>query len=141
MNQPFVVRRRVEFAETDMAGMMHFSNFLRFMEQAEQDYVRSRGLSPLWESADGSYGFPRVSAQCDYLKPVKFAEILDIEVRLEQVGSKSITYGFEFRSGDQLVAKGKMSSVCCRVLPGGKVESIAIPQEYREKIGTPAAPT
>jgi acyl-CoA thioester hydrolase len=135
MSQPFIVRRRVEFCETDMAGMMHFSNFLRFMEQAEQDFVRSRCLAPLWETSEGSYGFPRVSARCDYLRPVKFEEIVDIEVRLEQVGAKSVTYSFEFRLGPTVVARGKMSSVCCRVLPGGAVESVPIPDAYRQKLG------
>lgn len=134
MSQPFVVRRRVEFCETDMAGMMHFSNFLRFMEQAEQDFVRSRGLAPLWETAEGSFGFPRVSAQCEYLKPARFEQELEIEVRLDQVGAKSISYMFEFRVGSDVVARGKMSSVCCRVRPGGVVESISIPDDYRSQI-------
>lgn len=137
MTESFVIRRRVEFADTDMAGMMHFSNFLRFMEQAEQDYVRSRGLTPMWTTAEGSFGFPRVAASCDYLRPAKFEEVLEIEVFVEQIGQKSVTYSFEFRQSGAPVARGRMSSVFCRVLPNGNVESLPIPDEFRLKLGLP----
>lgn len=134
MTESFVIRRRVEFADTDMAGMMHFSNYLRFMEQAEQDYVRSRGLRPMWTTSEGSFGFPRVSAACDFLRPAKFEEILEVEVRVGQVGQKSVTYEFEFRQAGTVIARGRMSSVYCRVAPNGDVESLPIPLEYKRKL-------
>ena len=43
MTEPFRTRRRVEFADTDMAGIAHFANFFRWMEAAEVDYLASRG--------------------------------------------------------------------------------------------------
>ena len=43
--KPFRATRRIEFCDTDMAGMVHFSNFFRFMEFAEQEFLRARGLS------------------------------------------------------------------------------------------------
>src|SRR3712207_1380462 len=66
---PFRTTRRIEFADTDMAGIVHFSNFFRFMEAAEVAYLRARGLSVRlsWEGRE--LGFPRVSASCDYLSP------------------------------------------------------------------------
>jgi len=127
---PFVTRRRVEFCDTDLAGMMHFSNFFRFMEFAEQEFLRARGLSVVGRADGGDFGFPRVAASCDYLKPARFEQVLEIGVTLQQVGAKSVTFEFEFRHGDVVVARGVMTSVCCRVADGA-AQSIPIPDAYR----------
>src|SRR5215467_15146206 len=91
MTEPFRTTRRVEFVDTDMAGIVHFSNFFRWMESAEVEFLRSLGLSVAlpWEGEE--LGFPRVSAACDFLKPVRFEDVLQITVRLEKIGRKSLT--------------------------------------------------
>src|SRR5437016_5731462 len=117
MGEPFHTTRRVEFVDTDMAGIAHFSNFFRWMEAAEVDFLRARGLSVKlpWEGEE--LGFPRVSASCDYLRPARFQDVLDIAVRVEKVGRKSVTYTFEFILDGGVIARGRVSTVCCRVLP------------------------
>src|SRR5437899_8721805 len=92
MSTPFVPQRRVEFHETDMAGIVHFSNFFRYMEVAEVEFLRSRGLHVSWHDGPQRYGFPRVSAACDFFKPARFEEELEVIVTVEQVGGKSVTY-------------------------------------------------
>lgn len=131
---PFIARRRVEFADTDQAGMMHFSNFFRFMEFAEQEYLRSRGLSVTWQEAGENYGFPRVSAKCDFAHPARFEQTLEIQVEVESIGSKSVTYRFEFHYEGAVLARGAMTSVCCRAVPGGAIESVHIPPEFRGRL-------
>src|SRR5207247_1164655 len=97
MATPFRVTRRVEFHDTDMAGIVHFSNFFRYMEFAEVEFLRAKGLSVAWREHDGErLGFPRVSAACDYQRPVRFEDVLEIAVTLARVGPKSVTYEFEF---------------------------------------------
>ena len=59
MSEPFRVTRRVEFGDTDMAGIVHFSNFFRYMESAETAFLRARGLSVAWRDGGVRYGFPR----------------------------------------------------------------------------------
>src|SRR5438445_12786464 len=92
----FRTTRRVEFADTDMAGIVHFANFFRWMESAEVEFLRSCGLSVPWKGTEQPVGFPRVSASCDFFKPVRFEDVLDITVTVEKVGSKSVTYAFDF---------------------------------------------
>jgi acyl-CoA thioester hydrolase len=130
----FRTSRRMEFADTDMAGIVHFANFFRFMEAAEVEFLRSRGLSVVmhWEGRDLS--FPRVAASCDYLRPCRFQDVVEITVRVERLGSKSITYAFEFFLGKELVTRGQISSVCCLVSAGGEIESVAIPAAIRERL-------
>src|SRR3954468_12285601 len=96
MSNVLHLQRRVEFVDTDMAGIVHFSNFFRWMESAEVEFLRSLGLSVklAWEGVP--LGFPRVSAACDYVRPARFEDILQIAVTLAKVGRKSVTYAFEF---------------------------------------------
>ena len=132
---PFTTTRRVEFGDTDMAGIMHFANFFRFMEVAETDFLISRGLSVSWREAAAKYGFPRVSAACDYQRPARFGDILSIVVTLEKLGKKSVTYRFDFTNsrGDAL-ATGHITAVFCCTTDAHKLESVEIPPEIRAKL-------
>src|SRR5262249_29791990 len=121
-----------EFADTDMAGIVHFANFFRFMEAAEVEFLRSRGLSVAalhWEGQ--TLSFPRVSASCDYLRPARFEDLLDVEVRIQRIGQKSITYAFEFGKAGEIIARGQITSVCCRVGSDRQIESTEIPAGIR----------
>jgi acyl-CoA thioester hydrolase len=134
MTEPFRTTRRVEFVDTDMAGIAHFSNFFRWMESAEAEFLRARGLTfklP-WEGQE--LGFPRVSAACDYFKPVYFEDVLEIAVRVENVGRKSVTYGFEFTRGGEVLARGRVSCVCCLVRADNRLESVEIPASLRARL-------
>jgi acyl-CoA thioester hydrolase len=130
----FRTTRRVEFADTDMAGIVHFSNFFRFMEAAEVEFLRSRGLSVALTWEGEKLGFPRVAASCDYLRPVRFEDVLEVAVSLVRLGRKSATYGFEFSLGGEVVARGQVSSVCCRLQPGRQLEAIEIPAGLRQRL-------
>lgn len=127
----FRTSRRVEFVDTDMAGIVHYSNFFRFMESAEVSFLQSRGLSVALSWEGKKLGLPRVAAECDFLRPAYFEDILDIEVTLKNVGRKSITYGFDISRAGELLARGQVTCVCCLVLGPRKIESIEIPEELR----------
>lgn len=134
MSVTFRTTRRVEFHETDMAGIVHFSNFFRYMEAAEVAFLRSRGLRVSWHEGKTRYGFPRVSAACDYLKPARFDDLLEIVVTLEQVGAKSVTYTHEFRRGEEVLARGRITAVYVCVEEGQGLKSVEIPPEIRVKL-------
>src|SRR5215471_18705847 len=103
MTTPFRTTQRVEFADTDMAGIVHFANFFRFMEAAEVEFLRARGLSVKMTWDGLALGFPRVSASCDYLRPARFEDVLDISVRVQKIGRKSVTYAFEFAKDGEVL--------------------------------------
>jgi acyl-CoA thioester hydrolase len=136
MPAPFRTSRRVEFCDTDMAGIVHFSNFFRFMEFAEQAFLRSVGLSVSWTEGGARMGFPRRAASCDFTKPVRFEDVLDIAVTVAQIGTKSVTYQFDFTCRGETVARGQVSTVCCLKGPDGSLESIEIPPTIRAKLET-----
>ena len=86
MGQSFHTTRRVEFRDTDAAGIAHFSVFFVYMEQAEHELLRHLGLSVMFHDDQGRISFPRVGARCDYQRAVKFEDVVDIEVSIVQAG-------------------------------------------------------
>lgn len=136
MPAPYVTTRRVEFRDTDAAGIMHFSVFFTAMESAEQEFLRSRGLGVMFRDEQGEIGFPRVSAKCDYQSPLRLNDEYLIEVRQSRIGSKSVTYEFAFRFGERIIARGEMTSVCCRFAAEGLPTSVVIPEAVRRQIGS-----
>ena len=135
MSEPFRTTRRVEFGDTDMAGIMHFSNFFRFMEAAETEFLRARGLSVTWHDAKVGerFGFPRVSVACDFKAPARFEDVLAIAVIVEKIGTKSVSYRFEFSREGMAIAVGRMTAVFCRKTPES-LEPLDIPAEIRAKL-------
>lgn len=130
----FRTQRRIEFGDTDMAGIVHFANFFRFMEAAETAFLRACGLSVSWKEDGLRVGFPRVSATCDYMKPARFEDVLDIEVTLENLGTKSATYRFDFSRNGEAIASGKITSVFCHEVPGHGLKSQEIPDAVRKRL-------
>ena len=138
MPAAFRTTRRVEFGDTDMAGIVHFARFFSFMEAAEQAFLRSLGLSVVMDWEGERISFPRVSASCDFLRPARFEDVLTISVSIRKIGSKSVSYSFEFFKNDEpdVIARGQLTAVCCHVGPGREIESRPIPDGIRERLAT-----
>lgn len=141
VSEPFSIQRRVEFRDTDAAGIAHFSVFFPYMEEAEHAFLRSRGLSVLMHDDQGALSWPRVSVRCDYRSAVKFEDVLTIGVAITRLGSKSITYAFTFQCEGRLVADGQITAVFCRLLAGSPPLSLPIPQWILDKLPRPVAPS
>jgi len=134
MSTAFVTTRRVEFSDTDAAGIVHFVAFFRMMEQAEHDLLRSVGLSVVIHDAAGIISWPRVSAKCDFTAAARFEDVLEIEVRIKRLGKRSITYAHRFFRDGKELATGELTTVCCRIKDGKPPKSIDIPAALLKKL-------
>jgi acyl-CoA thioester hydrolase len=130
----FRTERQIEFADTDMGRIVHFSRFFVFMETAEHQFLESLGSSVEFESEGKKVGWPRVAASCEYRRPALFGDRLEIVVRIERHGTTSLTYSFSFLRDGAEIASGRMTSVCC-ILDGGEVRPIPLPPKLSERIG------
>src|SRR5947199_4360758 len=123
MPYEFKATRRVEFSETDMAGIMHFANFFRFMETAEHGFYRSLGFSVVMPQTDPRLGWPRVHAECDYKKPLRLEDLVEVHLLVSEKRSKAISFAFRFRnlnvSPALEVARGGLTIVCVAHRPDG----------------------
>lgn len=134
MPQPYTTQRLVEFSDTDMAGIMHFAAFFRYMESVEHEFLRHLGFSVHSIVAGQTISFPRVAAQCDYRSPVKCEDILDAELVVRRIGRTSLTYSILFRHAGRLVAEGQITCVACRIFADAPPEPIAVPIDIVEQM-------
>ncbi len=134
MASEYHTKRRIEFADTDLAGIVHFARFFVFMETAEHEFLRSLGTSVTTTIEGNKIGWPRLSATCEYVSPLRFEEEVDIHLMVTRKGTKSMTYHFEFKRGEELIARGQMSSACCICNPGEKIRAIPIPAALAGRI-------
>ena len=127
---PLTTRRRVEFRDTDAAGIVHFSAFFFWMESAEHELLWAAGSAVVERGAEGiDASWPRVSVSCDYVSAVRFGDEIDIAVTVEAVGRSSVTYAFSFSQADRAVARGRVVAVRCLMHPGCKPEAVVIPDD------------
>jgi acyl-CoA thioester hydrolase len=136
---PFLWHRRVEFCETDAAGIVHFSSFFLYMEQAEHALFRGLGTSifptdfHVARDVDPPFTWPRVRCECEYQAPARFEDMLEIRVSIERLGAKSVTYSHDIRCADQRIAQGRIIAVCSSHVHG-KLVGCPIPSTLRESL-------
>jgi acyl-CoA thioester hydrolase len=115
----------VEFAETDAAGMVHFSVFFRYMEEAEHAMWRAAGLN-IWETGE-NLSWPRISASCDFKHPLKFQDEFEIRTEIASVSRSTIQWAHVLTRGDVVIGTGTVTAVCIKKLPDGTIKSTDIP--------------
>jgi len=119
-------RRRVQFYETDLAGVVHFSWYARYMEEAEHALWRAAGLSIVPPGSE--IGFPRVACAVEFEAPLHFEDEFEVWIRIEALGPRSIRYACTITRGDTTVATGTMTAVCVRHRPA-PMRSVEIPPD------------
>jgi acyl-CoA thioester hydrolase len=118
-------RRRVQFYETDAAGIVHFSWFFRYMEEAEHAMWREVGLSV--HAPGTEMGWARISAHCDFQKPLRFEDEFDVSIRIAAMTHKTIKYECVLTRGDEPIASGSLKVICVRVRQDEPIKAIDIP--------------
>lgn len=138
MSKVFPFERRVEFCETDAAGIAHFSSLIVYMEQAEHALLRSLGLSVAGLTTSNPvsnpatiFTWPRVKVECDFQSSAKFEDIVSVQTSIAKLGTKSVTFQHRLTIGDKQIASGTMTNVCCTHERGSLV-GVAIPVPIRE---------
>ena len=127
----FRYRRRVEFAETDQAGIAHFSVFFRYMEEAEHALWRAAGMSI---APQGEAGWARVAAAFDFKAPLRFEDECDIAVAIAEVSRRKVRYAFTFTHGDRVIGSGTMTTVPVNKRADGTLTAYDVPPDTLEKL-------
>lgn len=134
MSQTFTAERRVEFSDTDLAGFVHFTNYLRYMEETEYAFLRSVGLGVVMEDEQGQYGFPRRQAHCEYLFPARYDQILQVGLQVTSNDGKLIRYDFKIEHESTLLATGYLQTTCVRFPRDKQPYAMLLPEEILAKI-------
>ena len=126
----FVYRRRVQFPETDASGIVHFTNFFRYVEEAEHAMWRAAGTSI--NQHDRGIGWPRVAASFEFRKPLRFEDEFDVHIRVAEKTRKTIRYAASLRKDGEILAEGSLTIICVRRVPNEPVKAIDIPRDLAE---------
>jgi YbgC/YbaW family acyl-CoA thioester hydrolase len=132
MSSEFRYRRIVQFAETDLAGIVHFSTLFRYMEEAEHAMWRSVGLTIA--ERGGTLGWPRLGAAMEFRNPLRFEDEVEVVVRVAHLKRRTIDYEFVLRTGATLVAMGTISCICTRKQADGSMRATEIPEDVSAKL-------
>jgi acyl-CoA thioesterase FadM len=130
----------VQFAETDLAGMVHFANFFRYMEEAEHALWRAAGmtidspsLAPAGSGAAGSphphLKWPRVAAAFDFKRPLRFEDEFEVLVGIGAVTTRTIQYNHAVRRGDITIGVGTVTAACVQLGPDHILKAVEIPPD------------
>lgn len=140
MPSQFSISRSVEFAETDMAGIMHFSNFFRWMEVCETAFYRSLRCPPPVFAPGKVTAWPRVTAACSYRAPLRFGDRVRVTLCVKEVRTRSIVYVFQFRKlvrgrpEKRPAARGEVAVVCATTDARGALIATPIPAKLRAQL-------
>jgi acyl-CoA thioester hydrolase len=123
---------RVTWSDTDAVQIVHYSKYFVFFERAEEELYRSLGFS-FTDLASKGLCFPRVEAFCQYKKPARFNDLLEVELTIEELKEKSVKYGFKVNNKEtgDLLAVGHLVVVAVDRQTG---KATQIPLEIVEKL-------
>jgi acyl-CoA thioester hydrolase len=117
---------RVYYEDTDMAGIVYYANYLRYIERARSDWVRDVGIDQLaMKEAGVVFAVRRVEA--DYVSPARFDDILDVRTTLDSLSAAKMVMLQEVWRGDDLIFTSKVLIVCI----GASGKPVRLPAECR----------
>lgn len=126
----------MDFSETDMAGIVHFSNFYKWMDAAESAFLEKNGFSFVTQEGSKFFGWPRVHASCDFKKPLRFRDEVEIKIEVYEVRNHSMAYDLYYYKVDEgkkeEVARGKLVSVYAKFdVENRSLEAVLLPKEMQ----------
>jgi len=116
MSTTFVWPVRVYYEDTDTAGVVYYANYLKFMERARTEWLRSFGFEQDALIRDEQMIFAVRSVSVDYRRPALFNDALEITASIKQFGKASIdfeqTVVRNVQGKEELLASGKIKLAC-----------------------------
>ena len=119
--------RRVQFPETDATGIVHFTNFFKYVEEAEHAMWRAAGLSIA--PPQSPIGWPRVAASFEFHKALRFEDEFDVHLQIAEKTRKTIRYQAVLRKEGETIAVGSLTIICVRKAPGEALKAADMPPE------------
>ena len=138
MVREYRMRRMVEFADTDMAGIMYFANYFKFMESVEHAFFRSLGFRVHGGDGGMTLGWARRHAEMSYARPLRYEDDVELHLVVREVRTKAIVYETRFLldtpDGQVEAARGSITAVCVEKTEAGEMRAVAMPAEVRAAV-------
>jgi acyl-CoA thioester hydrolase len=132
--RPYTAEFTAAFADTDAAGIVHFSTVFRWVEGAEEGVFAELNLPFLSREGAVLRGFPRVRVECDYLSPVHRGDKVTLTLQPSEIGDKSITWAFVASVASKAVAKGILKTVYAWRDGEGPMQAALVPSSVKSAL-------
>lgn len=103
---------RVYYEDTDLAGIVYYANYLKFIERARTEWVASLGVDQVALKAERGIVFAVRRVEADYLRPAKFADDLVVETTLQSLGGARIVLEQIVLRGGERLFQAIVTLVC-----------------------------
>jgi acyl-CoA thioester hydrolase len=131
----YAAYQRVGFSETDAQGVVYYGRYMPYFDVARTEYHRHLGRVTL-----GDVDFAMRAVSVEYVAGARFDDLLEIFVRVERIGTTSITYDHaayrvaddDGGGGETLMATAKATLVCIAL---DERKAVPVPDAFRERIG------
>lgn len=109
---PHLFTTRVYYEDTDLAGIVYYANYLKFIERARTEWVASLGVDQMALRAAEGIVFAVRRVEADYLRPARFGEDLVVETTLQALGGARIVLEQAVTRGGERVFVAVVTLVC-----------------------------
>lgn len=117
---------RVYYEDTDMAGIVYYANYLRYIERGRSDWVREIGIDQLGMK-DGGVVFAVRKIEAEYIQPARFEDVLEVRTTLDSLSAARMVMAQEVWRGPDLLFTAKVQIVCI----GAAGKPTRLPAELR----------
>ena len=124
----FCIEKKIYYHDTDAGGVVYYANYLKYMEEARTEYLRSFGVDVADYMAKGIL-FAVVHLEIDYKHPARYGDTVTVSALIETIGNASIHFIQEAKKGDILLVKSKVVLACIN----NKMKAQRVPEDPKEK--------
>jgi acyl-CoA thioester hydrolase len=110
--QPFTWTVRVYYEDTDTGGVVYYANYLKFFERARTEWLRAAGFGQQALAADLGLQFVVARIECDYLRPARLDDVIELDVRVIKTGRVSVVFEQAARRGAEVLAAARVRAGC-----------------------------
>ena len=124
----FNLEKRIYYHDTDCGGVVYYATYLKHLEEARKEYLRSLGVDVAEYAAKGDL-FAVVHMEIDYKCPARYGDIVKVSAGIETIGNASIHFLQEVKRGDVLLVKAKVVLACI----DKTMKARRVPEDLKEK--------
>ncbi|WP_298257682.1 tol-pal system-associated acyl-CoA thioesterase [uncultured Litoreibacter sp.] len=119
---------RVYYEDTDLAGIVYYANYLKFIERARSEWVREIGVDQVALKTDKGIVFAVRRVEADYIAPAKFDDSLQVETVVQALTAARITLTQDVKRGNEILFKSVVTLVCL----GENGRPLRLPADIRQ---------
>ncbi|RJL07898.1 tol-pal system-associated acyl-CoA thioesterase [Paracoccus siganidrum] len=121
---PHSFRLRVYYEDTDLAGIVYYANYLKFIERGRSEWLRELGVEQSAMKAETGEVFAVRRIEADYLRPARFDEMLEVRTDVAQITPARLVLSQQVMRGDDLLFTARVTIAC--LAPDGRPARIPV---------------